>query len=286
VCSSDLLDFFICFSSVASVLGSPGQGNYAAANAFMDALAHYRRGMGLPGLSVNWGPWAEGGMAARLGSRHQNRILTQGLIPISTEVGLQLLADLLAQDATQVGVLSINWSDYLKQLPVGTKMPFLEAFTSIVGQPKIGKSDFMQRLEVTPVEERRQLLVFHVQEQAAKVLGVTLPEQIGLRESLLDLGIDSLMAVELRNHLQSSLGKSISSTVLFDYPTLEKLVDYLVSDVLSLEFFVSSDVNLKAPEPEADSSAQLKDQLKEMSQDEIANLFAQKLSSLKKENIK
>jgi myxalamid-type polyketide synthase MxaB len=144
----------------------------------------------------------------------------------------------------------------------------------------------MQRLEVTPVEERRELLVIHVQEQAAKVLGVTLPKQIGLRESLLDLGIDSLMAVESRNHLQSSLGKSISSTVLFDYPTLEKLVDHLVSDVLSLEFFVSSDSNLKAPEPEADSLDQFKDQLQEMSQDEIANLFAQKLSSLKGENIK
>ncbi|MFM2061664.1 MAG: hypothetical protein RLZZ507_1334 [Cyanobacteriota bacterium] len=282
------LDFFICFSSIASVLGSPGQGNYSAANAFMDALAHYRRGMGLPGLSVNWGPWAEGGMAARLGSQHQHRILTQGLIPISAEGGLQVLADLLAQDATQVGVLSINWSDFLKQLPIGTKMPFLEAFTSTMGQSNMGKgkSNFMQRLEVTPVEERRELLVIHVQEQAAKVLGVTLPKQIGLRESLLDLGIDSLMAVELRNHLQSSLGKSISSTVLFDYPTLEKLVDHLVSDVLSLEFFVSSDSNLKAPEPEADSLDQFKDQLQEMSQDEIANLFAQKLSSLKGENIK
>ena len=280
------LDFFICFSSIASVLGSPGQGNYSAANAFMDALAHYRRGMGLPGLSINWGPWAEGGMAARLGSQHQNRILTQGLIPISAEGGLQILADLLAQDSTQVGVLSINWPDFLKQLPVGTKMPFLSAFTSTVGQSKIGKSDFIQRLEVTRVEERRELLVIHVREQAARVLGVTLPEQIGLRESLLELGIDSLMAVELRNHLQSSLGKSISSTVLFDYPTLDKLVDYLVSDVLGMEFFVSSDVNLNAPEPEADSSDQLKDQLKEMSQDEIANLFAQKLSSLKGENRK
>ncbi|MBO3459428.1 type I polyketide synthase [Aetokthonos hydrillicola CCALA 1050] len=280
------LDFFICFSSIASVLGSPGQGNYSAANAFMDALVHYRRGIGLPGLSINWGPWAEKGMAARLGSQHQNRILAQGFSSISAEGGLQILAGLLAQDATQVGVLSINWSDFLKQLPVGTKMPFLEAFTSTVGQLKIRKSDFIQRLNATPVEQRWDLLVSHVREQAAKVVGITIPEQIGLRESLLELGIDSLMAVELRNHLQSSLGESISSTVLFDYPTLEKLVDYLVSDVLSVEFFVSSDVNLKATEQEADSSEQLKEHLKEMSQDEIANLFAQKLSSLKRENIK
>jgi myxalamid-type polyketide synthase MxaB len=278
------LDFFVCFSSIASLLGSPGQGNYVAANAFMDALAHYRRGMGLPGLSINWGPWAEGGMAANLGSQHQNRMLTQGMSPISHEGGLQILADLLAQDSTQVGVLPINWSKFLKQLPVGTKMPLLDAFTSTLRQSKKEKSDFIQRLEVTPVEERRELLVTHVRKQVARVLGLTGPEQIELRQSLFDLGIDSLMAVELRNHLQSSLGHSIDSTVLFDYPTLDKLVDYLGSDVLSMELSTSSDFKLQVAEQETHSSDRLKERLKEMSQDEIANLFAQELNNLKEEN--
>jgi surfactin synthase thioesterase subunit/acyl carrier protein len=212
----------------------------------MDALTHHRRGMGLPSLTINWGPWAEGGMATRLGSQHQNRMMTQGTSPISPEGGLQVLADLLAQDSTQVGVLPINWSQFFKQLPVGTKIPFLENFTSTVRLSKTEKSNFMQRLEVTPVEERRELLVTHVREQVARVLGLTVPEQIGLRQSLFDLGIDSLMAVELRNHLQSSLGHSIRSTALFDYPSLEELVNFLQSDVLSIEFFVPKDSSSEA----------------------------------------
>ncbi len=240
------LDFFVCFSSIASLLGSPGQGNYAAANAFMDGLAHYRREMGLPGLSINWGPWAEGGMAASLGNQHQNRMLTQGISPITPERGFHILADLLARDSPQVGVLPINWSQFLKQLPVGTKMPLLEAFTSTVGQSRTRKSDFMQRLEATPVEERRELLVNHVRKQVARVLGLTVPEQIGLRQSLFDLGIDSLMAVELKNHLESSLGHSIPSTVLFEYPTLEALVDYLEVNMLSTEFSSTNQVHLAA----------------------------------------
>ena len=278
------LDFFVCFSSIASLLGSPGQGNYVAANAFMDALAHHRHSMGLPALSINWGPWTEGGMVTRLENPHQNRMLNQGITPIRKEQGLQILADLLAEDSTQVGVLPINWSQFFRQLPVGTNIPFLEAFATTVRQLKTGKS-FIQRLEMTPVQERRELLVTHIRSQIAKVLGLKVPRQIGLRQSLFDLGIDSLMAVELRNLLQSSLGCSIRSTVLFDYPTLEELVDFLGSDVLSVEFSNTSDLNLEAVERESNSSDRLKDELKEMSQDEITDLFAQEIAKLKEENI-
>ena len=278
------LDFFVCFSSIASVLGSPAQGNYAAANGFMDSLAHHRRRMGLPALSINWGPWAEGGMTTSLGDQHQNRLLSQGISSITPEPGFEILADFLRQDATQIGVLPINWSEFWKQLPVGTKMPLLEAFTSEMAQSRTGESNFIKQLEDTPVEERRELLVNHIRKQIAKVLGLSVPEKIGLRESLFDLGIDSLMAVDLRNNLESNLGHSVSSTVLFDYPTLEELVDYLASDVLSMEFVVP-DLNLQPAEQEDDSSDQLKDQLKEMSQDEIANLFAQELANLKEVNI-
>jgi len=272
------LDFFVCFSSIASLLGSPGQGNYAAANAFMDGLVHHRRGMGLPGLSINWGPWAEGGMVAELGNRHQNRLLTQGMTPITPEGGFHVLADLLGQDSTQVGVLPINWSEFFKQLPVGTKMPLLEVFTSTVGQPRTGKSTFMQRLEATPVEERRQLLMNHVRQQIAKVLGLAVPEQIGLRQSLFDLGIDSLMAVELRNHLQSSLGYSVSSTVLFNYPTLEDLVDYLGLDVLSIKFSTSSDNSKSRNDGEAQSA--ISAELEELSESDAEVLLLKELENI------
>jgi len=272
------LDFFVCFSSIASLLGSPGQGNYAAANAFMDGLAHYRRSMGLPGLSINWGPWAEGGMAASLGSQHQNRMLIQGISPITSEQGLQVLANLLAQDSTQAGVLSINWSKFFQQLPVGTKMPLLEAFTSTVASSRTEKSDFIQRWEVTPVAERRELLLTHVRQQIAKVLGLKAPEQIGLRQSLFELGIDSLMAVELKNYLESSLGHAIRSTALFDYPTLEDLVDYLGSDVLSLESSVLSDDSELNHEKEAQSA--ISAELEELSESDAEALLLQELKNI------
>ena len=164
-------------------------------------------------------------------------------------------------------------------------MPLLAAFTATGEQSPPGKSDFLQRLELAPVAEQRELLMIHVRQQIARVLGLTVPGQIGLRQSLFDLGIDSLMALELKNSLESSLGHSIRSTVLFNYPTLEELVDYLGSDVLSMEFCVPSNFNLQATEQTAEDRAsdRSKDRLKEMSQDEIANLFAQKLASFKED---
>lgn len=227
------LDFFVCFSSIASLLGSPGQGNYAAANAFMDALVHQRREMGLPGLSINWGYWAEGGMATELSS--QQRMFDRGISPIFVDRGLQVFGDLLAQDPPQVGVLPIDWAKFSKQLPIGGQMPLLAAFTATDKQSQPGKSDFLQQLALAPVAERRELLMIHVRQQIARVLGLTVPEQIGLRQSLFDLGIDSLMALELNNALESSLGISISSTILFKYPTLAELVDYLGSAVLEID---------------------------------------------------
>ena len=201
--------------------------------------------MGLPGLSINWGPWAEGGMAASLGSQHQNRLLRQGMSPITPERGFHLLADLLAQDSTQVGVLPINWSQFLGQLPVGTKMPLLEAFTSTVGQSGTGKSDFRQRLEATPVQERRELLRTHVHLQLSLVLGINNPDSISLETDFFDLGMDSLTSLEFKNNLQTSLGCSVPFNLAFDYPTVDKLVDYLAQQLnlkdSSLELINSQD---------------------------------------------
>ena len=96
------LDFFVCFSSIASVIGNGAQGNYAAANGFMDALAHYRQSLGLPSLSINWGPWADLGMAADLNQANQRRLKEKGLEPISTPEGLNALLYLLVPLVAQV----------------------------------------------------------------------------------------------------------------------------------------------------------------------------------------
>jgi acyl transferase domain-containing protein/NADP-dependent 3-hydroxy acid dehydrogenase YdfG/acyl carrier protein len=220
------LDFFVCFSSVAAMLGSPGQGNYAAANAFMDALVHHRRRLGLPGSSINWGPWAEAGMAAALGSREQARWAAQGIKPIALEPGFQVLGELLSQKATQVGVLPINWSQFISQFPPDKQFPLLEVVTATANAVTQPKSAFRQKLEAAALGDRRALLLEHLCQQIAKVLDMPSAAAIDPQLGFTDLGMDSLMAVELSNRLRTSLDCPVSAAIAFDYPTIEALADY------------------------------------------------------------
>ncbi len=272
------LDFFVCFSSAAALLGSPGQGNYAAANAFMDALAHHRQALGKPSLSINWGPWADAGMAAGMNNRSQTRWAAQGVSSIAPQQGLQVLKELLGQ-GTQVGVLPINWSKFLGQFSQDLVSPFLDAFTSAPKEPLTQHSEFLQHLEAAPVNERRSLLTDHIRSQITQVLGLSSSEPIDLQQGFSDLGMDSLMAVELRNRLQTSLGCSISSTLAFDYPTVEGLVNYLALEVLSIEPFSES-----VAQKDVSDRAELSATLEELSQSEIADLLAQELAAIEEIN--
>jgi acyl transferase domain-containing protein/acyl carrier protein len=223
------LDFFVCFSAAAALLGSLGQGNYAAANTFLDTLAHYRRTLGLPATSINWGPWAEVGMAAQLDRQNQARLDNQGMKTIPLELGLSVLGELIARDLTQVGVFPINWT----QLPTQFATPFLENLLSDRESSSDLASSFLQELELAPPSDRHTMLLTFVRAQIAKGLGLSSPEQVGLQQNFTNLGIDSLIAVELSNSLQKSLGCSLSSTLAFDYPTLEALVDYLAQSLFN-----------------------------------------------------
>lgn len=226
------LDFFVTFSSAAALLGSPGQGNYAAANAFMDALADYRRASGLPGLSINWGLWKDAGMATSLGNHHQARLAAQGIESIPLDQGLQILGNLLGKDTAQVGVLPVNWSKFCQQIPQGVVLPFLESFIAIDNKPSLQRTKFLQQLEATSVNERQTLLIAHVQTELVKLLGIDSSE-LEPQQGFLDLGMDSLMAVELKNRLESTLSCSLPATLVFDYPTIEALVDYLLKEAIA-----------------------------------------------------
>ncbi|MBD2727328.1 type I polyketide synthase [Nostoc sp. FACHB-892] len=236
------LDFFVCFSSVSALLGSPGQGNYAAANAFMDALAHHRRALGLPAVSINWGPWKDAGMADALSSREQARWAEQGISTIGLESGLQILEDILTQDVAQIGVLPVDWSKFLGQLPQNLEFSFLEVFASQVEPAQTAKSEFLEQLEAAPAKEKRSLLLTHVRSLIAKVLNLKSPEEIDIYQGFTDLGMDSLMAVELKNRLQTSLEYSIPASLVFDYPTVAALVDYLAGEMLATSDVVESEV--------------------------------------------
>ncbi|MDJ0702360.1 MAG: SDR family NAD(P)-dependent oxidoreductase [Leptolyngbyaceae cyanobacterium MO_188.B28] len=225
------LDFFVCFSSIVAVIGNASQGNYAAANAFMDGLMQSRRIQGLPGLSIQWGPWAQAGMAASLNSALQGRMRQSGFQFISASEGCQVLGQLLAEPVSEVAVAPIDWSSFSQQMSV-TKPPFLEAFLD-QATDSIQVSEPILNLQSVTAEERKQLLMAHLQREIAKVLGLSKPGSIEPRQRLLDLGLDSLMAVELRNRLQTTLGQTLRSTLLFDYPTLEELVNHLLSEITS-----------------------------------------------------
>jgi len=265
------LDFMVCFSSIASLLGGAGQGNYAAANAFMDALMLHRRSIGLPGLSINWGAWASSGMAASLAGQHQQRLSTSGMSSIEPEQGMEALGYLLSGSQSQVGVLPINWSQFVSQQPSGAKMPFLADLISSQ-QASTQKSSLRAILENAPVSKRLELLTSHVSSGVAKTLGWTDDRKVGMRQPLFDLGLDSLMAVELRNRLESSLETSLRSTVLFDYPTVEALVEYLAEEVIPIEFYADLEETKKESK---DGSI-----YQEMSEAEIAEMLAKELEAL------
>ncbi len=227
------LDFFVCFSSAASFLGSTGQGNYAAANAFMDGLVYHRRALGLPGLSVNWAAWGEGGMAARLASQFQSRIRSLGMSSIPPEQGLDILTQLLAESVTQVGVIPINWSQFVAQLPAGMTMPVLEEFMSSQSVAVETKSnEFLLELQKAKASDRPQIMTNYLQGVVGKLLGFSESQLPDTQLGFFDMGMDSLLSLELRNLLQKSLGCSVSSTVLFEYTNIEALAEYLATEVL------------------------------------------------------
>jgi myxalamid-type polyketide synthase MxaB len=230
------LDFFILFSSIASVLGSPGQGNYTAANAFLDALAQYRRGLGLPALSINWGPWGGGGMAANLiGSQD---FAKRGLKAISTEKGLEILGALLHSPEAQQVVVSSDW-DLLGQAYPKNRVPSLLASLyqpEIQGKKGGGSAELIQlmaQFKSLPPAERQQWLEQMIQKRVADALD-TDPERVDPEKPLNTMGLDSLMALELKNEIENVLGVVIPITLLIKGPSLRELSQYVVNDLEAL----------------------------------------------------
>ncbi|MEM9217871.1 MAG: aminotransferase class I/II-fold pyridoxal phosphate-dependent enzyme [Cyanobacteria bacterium P01_F01_bin.150] len=238
------IDHFVCFSSIASLMGSLGQGNYGAANAFLDALAHHRRSLGLPGLSINWGPWAESGMAAQLDSRSQQRLMDQGFTPIPSAKGLDMLTDLIAQPMPQIGIIPLDWTKFQTSASSNqqsTFPPFLQKiYTSlkpVESNPKpseVAQSEWLQELAVCVESDRPSRLITHLQTQLAKVMGFSSPDLIDPTLPFADLGMDSLMGVEFSNRLQATLNCTVSPSLTFDYPTVQALATYLLEKVLEL----------------------------------------------------
>lgn len=229
------LDQFVLFSSAASVLGSAGQGNYAGANAFLDAIAHWRHQQGLPALSINWAAWSGMGMA-----NQQHNAITS----LPPNVGLDILMTLLEEQTPQISVLPENPS-----------------------QPVSSPTSIFEQVLNAEAEDRFTILYNYLRQQVATVLGMEATALNDPHCGFTDLGIDSLTSVELRNRLQSSLNCYLPTTLIYDYPTLIDLTNYLMSLI-----------SPSSPQSTSDSE---RDAVENLSEEEAEALLQQVLKETK-----
>ncbi|PSB01283.1 beta-ketoacyl reductase [Merismopedia glauca] len=205
------LDFFVCFSSITSVLGNAGQGNYAAANAFLDGLAYYRRSLGLPSLTVNWGPWGEVGMAASMGNREQTRLSSLGIRPIVPAAGMSILADSIGQSSPEIAVIDVNWAKFLQQFPSGLHPTLLSNLVAQTPSESQGSNAIQspeaikQQLQEANLEQRQQILARYLQNLVGQYLGYDPSRPPDPYQSLNELGLDSLTSIQLRNKVKAEL---------------------------------------------------------------------------------
>ena len=265
------LELFVLFSSGVGLLGAHGQGNYAAANAFLDGLAQYRRAAGLPAVSIAWGPWNDVGMTARMDDRGRARMTQIGLKPIDLDDGLRMLEQVIQGDRACVAPMLIDWQRLASSIPPS---PLWSHLASAPANAETGPSPVLEQLRAAPPGDRQELLVAHLRGEVAAVLGWNNANQVGRRQKLFDLGMDSLTSVELRHRLQRNLACSLPLTVVFDYPTIEALAQYVVGQ---LAFPDEKPAPVAPPVVAVDAGAE---RLAAMSDEEVESLLADKFKDL------
>jgi acyl transferase domain-containing protein/acyl carrier protein len=220
------LDFFLLFSSIASAWGSRDLAGYAAANHFLDVLAHYRCGLGLPALSINWGAW-KAGMTGESDAQWLER---SGVRAFSTDEGMELFSGLLGSQSPQRVAASVDWGVFLpvaaahRQRPMFERMSPRSVFSGIDAP---AKDDFLQVLESAPVYRRAELLAGRIQEEVARVMGIVHPSGVDRERGFVEMGMDSLMAVELKKRLEALAGRPLHSSIVFNYPSVAAMVAHL-----------------------------------------------------------
>ncbi|MGB6553888.1 MAG: beta-ketoacyl synthase N-terminal-like domain-containing protein [Candidatus Binataceae bacterium] len=280
------LEFFVLFSSAGSLLGQPGQGNYAAANAFLDALAHQRTARSQPALSINWGAWTGLGFADSTGGRRlATRLELLGISSLAPTNALEAMGRLLRQRSTQTAVVPVDWSRYSQFYPAGTVTPLLsdlaheEANNSLSANPPGEKRDAL--LAAAP-EERRELVQSYLAEIVARVLGLP-ASKVDVQQPLSNLGLDSLMAVELKNRIAVDLGVNVPMVTFLSEPSVEqatdRLLDLLTSEISSAPVHIASPTALSPEElKDGGTDEQLLENLDTFSDQEVASILTELLA--------
>ncbi|MVF11049.1 SDR family NAD(P)-dependent oxidoreductase [Ketobacter sp. MCCC 1A13808] len=273
------LDMFVLFSSLSSLLGAPGQANYAAANAFLDGLAQHRRALGMPGIAINWGPWGEVGMAAN--SQVEANAKASGVHLIEPQDGLNWFAQVLESNPVQRGLMVIDWAalaNMTGSIPAFLSELDVKASVGVDADLQKMADEFRSSLLDAPIDERTPMLVDMICEQIKRVMGLDESDTINPNQPLQELGLDSLMAVELRNILCALIGKQLPATLMFKYPTVSSLSTFLIQDMFPEE---AAEEAQQEEQAAADAQAQQdedeNDQLDDLSDDELAAMLAAEL---------
>ncbi|MFF3176491.1 SDR family NAD(P)-dependent oxidoreductase [Streptomyces sp. NPDC057900] len=224
------LSSFLLFSSVAALIGSPGQGNYAAANATLDALAAHRRALGLPATSLAWGLWADAtGMTGELDAAELARVERMGFGGISNELGLELFDQAQKSDAALVVPVRFEQAALRAQARAGLLPGLLRGLAKVPARRSdSGAGSLAQTLAAVPQEEWERVVLALVRGHVAAVLGHSSPEAIEPERAFKSLGFDSLAGVELRNRLTQATGLRLPTTLVFDHPNPTAVTRYLV----------------------------------------------------------
>lgn len=254
------LDFFTVFSSLAALTGAPGQGNYAAANAFADALMLNRKQQGLAALTINWGGWSGEGMLAGAAQA----MVEKGMELIEPSQGLALFERLLTEDLPQAAVMPVHWPAFFAALPFKAPNYYRLMAAKEAGNP-VHPESLIQQWRQSEAARRPALLEQAVRQVIAQVLRNPESLKLAPRQRLFDIGFDSLLAMELSRKLGQTLELSLASTMLFDYPTIEALLAYL-SQQLVREFDAEA-------EP-------LGDNLDDFSEQELSALLERRLAAM------
>ncbi|MET7534814.1 type I polyketide synthase, partial [Streptomyces goshikiensis] len=235
------LTAFVLFSSTSGVFGGPGQGNYAAANSFLDALAQHRRAQGLPATALAWGLWSVAeGMAGALDAADVNRMRRAGLPPLTAADGLGLFDTALSLDDAALALMRVDTETLRPQAAAGTLAPLLRGLVRGVARRSAtatagaagGETELRARLAALSAAEQDRALLDLVRTQVAAVLGHASPAAVESGRAFKELGFDSLTAVELRNRLNAATALRLPATLIFDYPDPTVLARHLRTELI------------------------------------------------------
>jgi NAD(P)-dependent dehydrogenase (short-subunit alcohol dehydrogenase family)/acyl carrier protein len=265
------LEFFVLFSSVASIIGSSGQASYAAANGFLDGLACYRRSSGLTALTINWGGWAETGMAARSVTARR-RATPLKLMPTASALAAMGAA---LSGSPQMCIAEIDWALYKSAYKSRPFLSQVEAGPDNTVPPSKDRkpgSSILEKLNDAPESSRLALIRNFVQVLAVRVLEFPPGRSVDPQQPLSELGLDSLMALELRNALAAELSQSLPATLLFNYPAIDDISTYVHARLFG--------ITEKRNGPPSSEQRNSLDDIEEMSDEEVDRMLTRRLGAV------